>query len=653
MEQAYELNLRDYRVIFLKRRWVILTVFFAVFFSIFTYTALQVPIYSASVLIKVEPSLTFPSQIVFPTSLSFARPFELSDYAKQIVGKPILEEAAQDLGWIKDNSSPQEKNRVIAEISGKVSAMEIEKSNMIRLSAQFGDPERAADIVNKIAEVFKKVNAEQKNEQARNVRIFIEQRLAEVSTQLKEQDERLRTLTMQGAVGTGVNIVQQIYELERKLKDLTARFTERHPDVVNLKGQIERLKQELKNMPKEEFEYGILKRDIAINESLYTSLKQKLQESLIKEAEKVDNIILVNPAITPRQPFYPNKTKNYSFAIMLGLILGATTALMSEHMDTSIGRVDDIESFIKVNVVGIIPYYHEKPKEEEHKKPKSPRAFFKRPQKPEEVSKPFSILVLERDGRSLFAEAFRILGVNIQVLFGKGGRIKNKIVMVTSCRPEEGKTSIISNLGVTMAQMGYKALVIDADTRRANVHKIFGLKDKENGLTDILTGKINPDEAIRTATDLMLGVACGIDEIVDKPWLNNLNLITAGSVFPNPITLFNSSKMDEVMNYFRDKYDLVLVDASPILAVSEPSILVPKVDGILLVYKAGATSRIALRRAKLQIESTKGRGSLSGIILNNVTPEIGMDAYYYGYYSKKYYGEKPKSSQIKEGSDNV
>jgi non-specific protein-tyrosine kinase len=96
-----------------------------------------------------------------------------------------------------------------------------------------------------------------------------------------------------------------------------------------------------------------------------------------------------------------------------------------------------------------------------------------------------------------------------------------------------------------------------------------------------------------------------------------------------------------------------LVDASPILAVSEPSILVPKVDGILLVYKAGATSRIALRRAKLQIESTKGRGSLSGIILNNVTPEIGMDAYYYGYYSKKYYGEKPKSSQIKEGSDNV
>ena len=80
------------------------------------------------------------------------------------------------------------------------------------------------------------------------------------------------------------------------------------------------------------------------------------------------------------------------------------------------------------------------------------------------------------------------------------------------------------------------------------------------------------------------------------------------------------------------------MDTSPVLAVSEPSILMPKVDGVILVYKAGSTSRLALRRAKIQIESVKGPGSLSGIILNNVMPEVGVNTYYY--YNRRYYGEE-------------
>jgi Mrp family chromosome partitioning ATPase len=190
-------------------------------------------------------------------------------------------------------------------------------------------------------------------------------------------------------------------------------------------------------------------------------------------------------------------------------------------------------------------------------------------------------------------------------------------------------------------------LILDADVRRAHIHKTFGLKNKENGLTDILTGKITADSALRTATDIMLG-STRIDKAIEKPWLNNLNIVTAGATFPNTVNLFNSEKMDETLKYFKNKYDLVLVDTSPILAVSEPSILLPKTDGILLVYRAGSTSRLALRRAKIQIESLKGKGSLSGVILNNVRPEIGMDAYYY--YSKKYYNQEdkePKGSNSK------
>jgi len=648
--QLYELNLRDYWNIFLKRKFLIIISFLAVFLSIFFYTNLQTPIYSASVVIKIDQSLNIP-EIIFPSNMRYRVGGEaetnLADYTRQIISRPVLEMATRNLGLIKDGMPDREKNEVISAISAGVVANEIEKTNMIRLQVNSRDPQAAADLANKIAEAFKKMNLEQKNQQAYNVRAFIEKTLEDVSNKLREQDERLRDLTMRGAVGTGVNIVNQIYELEKKREDLLTKFTVKHPEVVQLEQQILEMKESLRSLPKEEFEYGILKRDITINEALYTNLKQKLPEAQIKEAEKVDNVLIVNPAITPRHPSYPDKNKNYAAAIALGLVLGVAMALITENIDTSIGRVEDIENFIKVSVLGVIPFCSRKEEDAHRKKGWLGKlsaaltgsfrgGLFGRSKKRKEIKCEVLISALDQSSKSIFLEAFRILSVNIQVLFGKGEKIKNKTILITSCNPEEGKSIVSCNLAMIMAQMGYRTLLIDADSRRANVHKIFGLKTKEGGLLDMLMGKAEFDAVVRTATDIMLG-ATDSSKVIDRPWLNNLNILTAGAVFPNPANLYNSEKMDDILNYCRKKYDLIIIDTSPVLAVSEPSILMPKVDGVILVYKAGSTSRLALRRAKIQIESVKGPGSLSGIVLNNVMPETGIDTYYY-YYNKRYYG---------------
>jgi len=649
--QLYELNIRDYWNIFLKRKFLIIISFLAVFLSIFVYTNIQTPIYSASVLIKIDQSLNIP-EIVFPSNMRYRYGGEsevnLADYTRQIISRPVLEMAAKNLGLIKDDIPDREKNEVISAISAEVGATEVEKTNMIRLQVSSKDPQAAADLANKIAEAFKKMNMEQKNQQAYNVRAFIEKTIEDVSRKLREQDDRLRDLTMRGAVGTGVNIVNQIYELEKKRDDMLTKFTGRHPDVVQMDQQIMEMKGALKSLPKEEFEYGILKRDIVINEALYTNLKQKLPEAQIKEAEKIDNVLIVNPAIAPRQPSYPDKKKNYAAAITLGLVLGVAMALITENIDTSIGRVEDIENFIKVSVLGVIPFCSSK-EEDKHgdkgwwgKLSDSFTGYLKRnlfgkAKKRKEIKCEVLISALDQSSRSIFLEAFRILSVNIQVLFGKGEKIKNKAILITSCNPEEGKSIVSCNLSMITAQMGYRTLLIDADSRRANVHKIFGLKTKEGGLLDILMGKAEFDTVVRTATDIMLGTT-DAEKVIDRPWLNNLNILTAGAIFPNPANLFNSEKMDEILNYCRKRYDMVIIDTSPVLAVSEPSILMPKVDGVLLVYKAGSTSRLALRRAKIQVESVKGPGSLSGIVLNNVMPEVGVNTYYY--YNKRYYGEK-------------
>lgn len=646
-------------MIFIKRKWEIIIAFSTIFLAIFFYTSLQTPMYRTSALIKVEPLRSMPSELIFPQAMRYwgEQDVPVSDYAKQLVSRPVIEKAAEELGWINDKTDKSKREQIISDISGKITAAEIERSSMIRLYAQFEDPQKATDIANKTADVFKKLNAEQKNQQAHNVSVFIEQTLNDVSAKLKEQEERLNALTTQGAVGLAVGMVQRIADLENKLADLLGRYTENHPNVISTKEEIGALKAELKNIPKEEFEYGILKRDIAINETLYSSLKKQLQEAMIKEAEKIDNIIIVNPAVTPREPFYPNKPRNYLVGILLGIILAVTTALMAEHLDTSIGRVDDVENFIKVGVLGIIPYCSAQHKDDEDKdKSKKRRGWFFGKRKGRFPAKPLAILEFTKtDSTSLFLEAFRLLSVNLQVLFGRGGKIKNKIIMITSCKPEEGKTVIASTLGVIMAQMGHKTLIIDADVRRAHIHKSFGLKIKENGLTDILTGKISADAAVKTATDIILGTT-KVDNVIDKPWLNNLNIVTSGSTFPNVVSIFNSNEMIAVMNYFRGKYDIVIIDTSPVLAVSEPSLLLPRVDGVLLVYRAGFTSRLALRRGKMQIESIKGKNSLSGVVLNNVTPEIGMDTYYY--YNKKYYYDSTEDKAVPEeekkgGGDHV
>ena len=647
MPQLYELNLRDYWNIFLKRRLVIIIVFCTIFFSIFLYTSLQKSVYRASVLIKIEPYLNIPSEMIFPSRQVYWRAEEgLSDYVKQIVSRPILESALEELKYISADMPQKERYAIISSLTNNASAVEIEKTNMMRLDVDNRDPVRASAVANKIAEVFKRVNLEQKNQQAHNVRVFIDTTLDDVSKKLTEQESRLRDLTANGAIGTGVNLVNQIDEMEKKRNDLLSKYTQRHPNVVAIDEQISELKDQLKVLPKEEYEYATVKRDVTINESLYMSLKQKQSEAQIKEAEKADNVIIINPATPPRAPFYPDKAKSCTVGLVMGLIFGITLALVIEHIDTSIGRVEDIESFIKTSVLGVIPYCSKK-EDEPEKKDLWKRLIEKivsiRPNKKrvKKIICEASVSAFEQSSGSIFLEAFRILSVNLQVIFGKGEKIKNKILLITSCNPEEGKSVITSNLGVIMSQMGYKVLIIDADTRRSMIHKIFGFKSKDGGLLDVLTGKVIFESAVRTATDLMLGAA-EANKVIDRPWLNNLNILTAGAVFPNPANLFNSEKMNELLDIVRKKYDVILIDTSPILAVSEPSMLIPKGDGTLLVYKAGATSRLALRRAKIQIESLREKG-LSGIVLNNVTPEVGIDTYYY--YNKKYYGEKEKEKK--------
>ncbi|MDD4343397.1 MAG: CpsD/CapB family tyrosine-protein kinase [Eubacteriales bacterium] len=205
------------------------------------------------------------------------------------------------------------------------------------------------------------------------------------------------------------------------------------------------------------------------------------------------------------------------------------------------------------------------------------------------------------------AEAFRMLRTNLQFTsLDKDIRT----ICITSTGPEEGKSSIIVNLGITMAQAGKKVLIVDCDLRKPVQHKIFKIGNIA-GVTTVLSGNKE------------------ISEVVKDTYVEGLQLITSGPIPPNPAELLSSEKMLKFIRDLREDYDQILFDAPPALAVTDPIILSTKVDGTIFVISAGKSKVEKIKEVKDRL--VKSKTNILGVVLNNVHYK-GQDYYYYYYY---------------------
>jgi len=205
------------------------------------------------------------------------------------------------------------------------------------------------------------------------------------------------------------------------------------------------------------------------------------------------------------------------------------------------------------------------------------------------------------------AEAFRMLRTNLQFTsLDKDMRT----ICITSTGPEEGKSSIIVNLAITMAQAGKKVLIVDCDLRKPLQHKIFKLSNLA-GVTTVLSGNKE------------------ISEVVKETYVDGLHLITSGPIPPNPAELLSSEKMHNFIQDLRKDYDHILFDAPPALAVTDPIILSTKVDGMIFVVSAGKSKVEKIKEVKDRL--VKANANILGVVLNNVQYK-GQDYYYYYYY---------------------
>lgn len=218
-------------------------------------------------------------------------------------------------------------------------------------------------------------------------------------------------------------------------------------------------------------------------------------------------------------------------------------------------------------------------------------------------------LIVSNNPKSPISETYRVIRTNIQFA-GAGKQLK--YIAFTSSVPGEGKSTTISNLALTMAQDGKKVLLIDNDLRKPMQHKVFGLLNK--GLTNIIA----------------MGLT--FDEVVNKDVFPNLDVLTSGPIPPNPSEMLGSEKMSDILKEVGEKYDFILLDLPPILAVTDAAIVGHMADGIVLVVRSGIT---APEEAKKRLEA--GHANILGVVLNGVPTE--KKGYGYGYYYYDYYDE--------------
>ncbi len=674
-----EINLYEYIAVLLRRRKIFLWGFSTVFILAILYTFLMKPVYEASSMLHVKDEkskagilgelslsttnpvnteieilksrtnaenvvkrlhlnweitkkskgLTFSilefksdaEEPLYKIELTGAQTYKVTDDDGKTVGEGKSGVLMQKEGFrlLLDNIKGEAGNsfrvellsadQIVQKLREEIKASEAGRlTSIIKVSYQNTDPVLARDVVNTLVQSYLEQSVGFKSEEAGRAVGFVEEQLDTLRGELDKAEKNLQTYKSATGVmmldSEAEALIQTIAakekanaELEVQKRALLSEYTEAHPAVKAINRQQEAIRKQLasyeahiRTMPQAERDLAKLTRISKVNADIYTFLLQKHEEARIAQASTLSNINIVDPAITPEKPVKPKKKQYLLLGLLLAMGLGVGLAFLQEYLDDTIKSADEAKRVLGFPLLAIIP--HITTTETKDNSPKN-------------------MLITKHEPKSAVAEAFRALRTSLHF---SGISKENKIILVTSSFPQEGKSVISSNLSNVIAQTKARVLIIDCDLRRSSLHEKFGY-GKTPGLSEILTGDITFAKAVHS-TDT-----------------EGLDLITAGTNPPNPSELLGSEVMKQLIITQRKNYDFILIDAPPVMAVSDAPVLTSVCDLAVLVVEAGRVPvKIAQRMREMLITI---KAPVAGIVFNDKSGKGET----YEYYGSRYYGK--------------
>ena len=349
-------------------------------------------------------------------------------------------------------------------------------------------------------------------------------------------------------------------------------------------------------------QYNILKREVDTNKQLYEGLLQQWKEAGLSASLKAANIRVVDSADTPVKPAKPKLALNLAIAALVALILGVCAAFVQERLDDTIKGADDVERLFGLPALALIPGV---PPSNGHRARLGKLLGAEGGDGLGAVQESFSRwyrIDRDRSEHSSMVEAFRSLRTSVLL---SAADCPPHSLLVTSTQPGEGKTTIAANLAIALAEVGKRVLLVDADLRSPSVHRLFG-RHHDLGLVSYLAGREDWRSMVRPS-----GTA-------------GLDLLTCGAVPPNPSELLSSPRMSTLVESAKERYELVILDSAPMLALADSRILAPIVRGVLLVVRSGAIPREQVLQAQRGVRSVGA--NLIGVVLNRV--DLATRGYY-------------------------
>ena len=409
-----------------------------------------------------------------------------------------------------------------------------------------------------------------------------------------------------------------VAEQEQRKAELSQRLGARHPDMLKITQSLERAKERLREetdtmvatvkgqyvaavdlerrmsealerqkadalaLNRRGIDYGVLQRDAAMNRQLYETLLARTKQAGITEQLKTSTVRIVDAAELPRVPARPKRVRDAAIGFLAAAVLALGLVFSLEALDTRIKSPEDVMQRLKLTSLGMVPQIAARDRNNGR------------------------LLISEPNPPPHFVEAFRSLRTSI--LFASAER-GGRSILVSSTAPGEGKTLVSSNLALALAMAGQRVLLVDADMRRPKVHETFGCP-LAPGLSDVLVGETAAEAAI---------LPSGSD---------NLSILPAGTLPPNPPELLGSSPFAELLTAMSSRFDWVVFDSPPVRAVADAAIIAHLATAVVFVVGSEMTDAASAKSALDRLTATQGR--VAGVVLNRV--QLQRHSYYYARY---------------------